>query len=71
MSGRQRGNIRETNGSVGSSDSDSDSLINDIDMDDEDDDFLNSTEPGINDFHSKHNEEKRAMSKIDNADDEF
>lgn len=68
MSGRQRGNIPETNGSVGSSESDSDY---DIDIDDEDDDLLNSIEPGTSEFHSKHNEEKRAMSKIDNADDEF
>lgn len=73
MSGaRHRGTIRDgPNGSVASSDSDSDLLIDNIDDDDDDDDLLNSVGPGMDGFDSKHNEEKRAMSKIDHTDDEF
>ncbi|XP_031782063.1 clusterin-associated protein 1 isoform X1 [Nasonia vitripennis] len=77
MSGRRQrggagGTIREPNGSVASSDSDSDLLIDNIDDDDDDDDLLNSVDPAMDDFNSKHNnEEKRAMSKVDHTDDEF
>ena len=66
MSGRQRGTIREANGSVASSDSDSDLLM----IDDEDEeDLLNMEGPDIDEFNSKLSEEKRAMSKADNTDD--
>ena len=73
MSGRQRGTIRATNGSLGSSDSDSDLLIDNIDDDDdEDEDLLNSVAPNMEEFKTKQNEEKRAKSsKIDHTDDEF
>jgi hypothetical protein len=71
MSGRHQGSINEANRSIESSDSDSDLLIDNIDDDDEDEDLLNSVDPDVKEFSSKHIEEKRAMSKIDHTDDEF
>ncbi|KAL7303399.1 hypothetical protein TKK_0004584 [Trichogramma kaykai] len=72
MSGRHPGKLKEANGSVGSSDSDSDLLIDNIDDDDDEDDLLNSVDPNVNDFNVKSNsDEKRAVSKVDHTDDEF
>lgn len=76
MSGRRRianGNVRETNGSVGDSedDSDDDLLIDHSYDDDDDDDLLNSAADEISDFNVKQNEEKRSVSKVNHADDEF
>lgn len=74
MSGRKE-IIKETNGSAGSTDSDSDLLIDNIDDDDDDDeeDLLNCMGPDINDSNAKilSNDEKRSVSKIDHTDDEF
>ena len=70
MSGRRQGTIKETHGSVASSDSDSDLLIDNIDDDDEEDDMAISIGNDIEDFKTK-TDEKRAISKVDHADDEF
>lgn len=71
MSGRQRGTIQET--SDGSSDSDSDLLIDgDLD-DDDDDDLLNSVgATDMSNYNLKAAQEKRSVSKIErHSDDDF
>lgn len=71
MSGRQRGTIQESNDSDGSLDSDSDLLI-DGDLDDDDEDLLNSVAAtDIGGYNLKASQEKRTVNKIDHSDDDF
>lgn len=70
MSGRRV--LGRANGSIATSDSDSDLLIDNLD-DDDDDEFLNSMIDGAraDEFNVKNNDEKRSISKLDHTDDEF
>ncbi|KAK0087107.1 hypothetical protein PV325_001776 [Microctonus aethiopoides] len=73
MSGRQRGVIKETNGSVASLDSDSDLLIDgDFDDDDEDDDDEDDDDGNLNSVGNKEiTPDKRSVSKIEHSDEDF
>ncbi|XP_011503513.1 PREDICTED: clusterin-associated protein 1 [Ceratosolen solmsi marchali] len=70
MSGNHQETIQEPDKSIRSSDSDSDLLIDNID-DDDDEDLLNSVDPDVKEFNSKHIEEKHAITKVNHTDDEF
>lgn len=71
MSGRQRGVIKETNGSVASLDSDSDLLI-DGDFDDDDDDDDEDDDGNLNSVgNTEIAPEKRSVSKIEHSDEDF
>lgn len=60
---------------MATSDSDSDLLIDNLDDEDDDDEFLNSMidGPGAEEFNvAKNNDDpKRSVSKLDHTDDEF